>query len=101
MKQASVVMSYENLVEICKPIPVIDKNLDTKITGKQYRKVTKPINVGGDIDDALSLPLKEEAYPNVTSTNVTSTNIMPKTEIQLGGEKLKNKPIKKYNIRLV
>ena len=123
MKQAAVVMSYENLVEICKPIPIIDTDLDTKITGKQYRKVTKPQNIGGDIDDAYdsaispviapapalnaiplpSAPLKEVINPNFTSTN-ESQHMPPETELQSGGKKLKHKHtnnIKKYNIRLV
>ena len=47
MKQSSVSYSYSKLVEIWKPIPVIDN----KIVGNEYRELTKPKNVGGDIDD--------------------------------------------------
>jgi hypothetical protein len=112
MKQASIDVSNTNLVEICKPISVVDNKLDSKTSGKQYRTVTKPKNVGGDIDDVYdvspllpsaplpSAPLKQDVY---TSTN-ESQYIPSKTQMQLGGKNLKKKTMhntKKYNIRLV
>lgn len=77
MRQASVDVSYSNLVEICKPIPIIDSELTSKTSGKEYRKLTKPKNVGGDIDDIdtipttsdLSVPSNLSAPSNVDSIN--------------------------------
>jgi hypothetical protein len=115
MKQASVDVSYSNLVEICKPIPIIDEELTSKTSGKQYRKVTKPTNVGGDIDEDNSEPLVTNPLvtsplvtnPLVTSPLVSEQPVNPEALLnptQSGGKSLKSRPknnTKKYNIRLV
>ena len=125
MKQSSIDMSNTKLVEICKPISVMNKKLDAKTSGKQYRKVTNPKNVGGDIDEAPYNPGVPQENPGVPQENpgvpqenpgvsqenpgvsqenpgVPQENPGVPQENQSGGRKIKKNTIKKkYNIRLV
>ena len=59
MKQAPVVPIDETnpkLVEICKPVPVIDEELDEKLSKGTIRQTTKEKNKGGmsDVNDELN-----------------------------------------------
>lgn len=88
MKQSSIDFSYDKLVEICKPIPVIDTELDSKISGKQYRKVTKPKNVEGDIDDdfdvsppIINVPFESASVPPISSLKQDLENYKSQLEL--------------------
>lgn len=98
MKQATVQSSSQNLVEICKPIPVVG---DESNAEKSYRELTKPKSVGGDIDEITP----QEIIPvNQQQQQQDETQLQPiTTQTQMGGKKIKYKSInkQKYNIRLV
>ena len=108
MKQSSINSSYSKLVKICNPIPIIDKKLDSKTTGKQYRTLTKPKSIGGDIDDDYNVsssiePSAPPIEPSAPPIEPSAPPIEPFLFPQQGGKKLKKitNNNKKYNIRLV
>lgn len=70
--------NHPELVEICKPIPIDDPKIENKIKSGEYRELTKPKEVGGQINEP----------------NDKSTSLVP--QLQYGGKKGK-----KYNIRFV
>jgi len=83
---AEINLSNPELVQICQSIPVDDAKLDKIIQNGKFRAVTKPKDVGGDINNDIT--------PNPV-TEPISDNLSPVPPInQLGGKKRKN-----YNIR--
>ena len=94
MKQAATVLNINNpqLVKVCKPIPVNDKKIKELEEKGTFRKLTKPKNVGGDIDETA--PKNPEMEPNETGIEMGPFN----ETVFVGGRKRTNK---KYNIRLV
>jgi hypothetical protein len=71
--------NHPELVEICKPIPIDDPKIENKIKSGEYRELTKPKEVGGQINEH----------------NDNLTSLVP--QLQYGG----GKKVKKYNIRFV
>ena len=87
MKQASVAdinLNSPNLVQICESIPIQDKKLDKILQNGQFRNLTKPTEVGGDIDT--------ENIPMTTEDNSSNLQAEPLTTEPLTTEpNLENK----------
>jgi hypothetical protein len=83
---------HPELVEICKPIPIDDPKIENKIKSGEYRELTKPKEVGGQINEQPVVAVEPSAQP--INNNDSSTSLVP--QLQYGGKKSK-----KYNIRFV
>lgn len=95
MKQASVNeinLKDPKLVEICQRIPIDDEKLENIIRNIRPRELTKPIEVGGDIDDDTmniqnTAPIEAKIIPSappiVKSLNDNITQSAPPTDTSL------------------
>jgi len=82
-------INYPKKVEICQPIPIDDEKIQKIIDSGIYREVTKPKEVGGDID------IDNDISNDNNDIKPNTPTITPLTPaIQKGGKKRT-----KYNIR--
>jgi hypothetical protein len=96
MKQASVAdLTNTKLVQICESIPIEDKKIDKILQNGQFRNLTKPTEVGGDIDaGSENIPLTNEpnlqAEPLTNEPNLQSESLTNEPNLQ--SESLTNEP---------
>ena len=64
-------LKHPELVEICKPIPIDDPKIEKKIKAGEYRELTKPKEVGGQINVA------PPAYENNVAPPAYENNVAP------------------------
>ena len=75
-------LKHPELVEICKPIPIDDPKIEKKIHAGEYRELTKPNEVGGQINVA------PPAYENNVAPPAYENNVVPTAPLM---------PISDYN----
>ena len=111
LKRPIIEIDKTKLVKICQPIPINKEKINNIIINtldkSNFRKVTKPKNIGGSDDmpeDSDSTVAVEPGSVAVEPTTVEPTTVEPPAVVggQKGGKKKHSfKTTKKYNIRLV
>ena len=100
MKQSNVEavnLSNPKLVEICKPIPVINAELDKKIKAGTTRQTTKSKNKGGMADELDNYDMDDATPNSVNTIDTIPSNIIKTDTNTISTKDTQKNPLTSFN----